>query len=243
MERSGLPGPRANLELAQAAADVVGSGALRSWAAIGPGDAGTNEPRGFLAVCGVIGLGRLAVEGDRGAVDELRQHANDPRWRVREAVAMALQRIGDADVNDLIRIARGWSSGSALERRATAAALAEPRLLTDPGAAAAAVGLFDRITASFVADPGDRKAEGPQALRKALGYGWSVVIAGDPQDGKAAFERWLDADDRDVRWICRENLKKARLVRMDRDWVAACRVRLVEAERGPEDPGAGLQWR
>jgi hypothetical protein len=225
MERSGLPGPRGNLELLDAAADVADADELRRWAAIGPDDAGTNEPRGFLAMCGVAGLGRLAVEGDGTAVDELRVHANDPRWRVREAVAIALQRIGDADLERMQATAESWAGGSAFERRAAVAAVAEPRLLRATAAAARAVTLLDRITSSFADDRADRRDDGPVALRKALGYAWSVVLLADPGDGKPAFERWLASGDTDVRWICRENLKKARLERMDAAWVAACRAR------------------
>jgi hypothetical protein len=121
-----------------------------------------------------------------------------------------------------LRIAEAWSDGTGYERRAAAAAVAEPRLLSDPAAARRAVAVYDHITGSFVADPGDRREDALRALRKTLGYGWSVVIVADPEHGKAAFERWTEADDRDVRWICRENLRKARLVRMDPDWVAAC---------------------
>jgi hypothetical protein len=232
MERSGLPGPRGNLELLDAAADVAEASEIRRWAAIGPDEAGTNEPRGFLAMCGVAGLGRLAVEGDRDAVGELRIHANDPRWRVREAVAIALQRIGDADLDELFDVAEAWSDGTANERRAAVAAVAEPRLLRDPSAAARAVTLFDRITASFVADPGDRRGDELRTLRKALGYGWSVAIVADPAHGKPAFERWLGSGDPDVRWICRENLKKARLSRMDPGWVGSCQRRTAGGTDG-----------
>jgi HEAT repeat protein len=228
LERSGLPGPRGNLELLDAAADVADPEEIRRWAAIGPNDAGTNEPRGFLAMCGVAGLGRLAVEGDGPAVDELRRHANDPRWRVREAVAIALQRIGDADLDGMQATAEAWADGTAYERRAAVAAVAEPRLLRDPVGARRAVALLDRITASFADDPGDRRGDAAVTLRKALGYAWSVVIVGDPQGGKTAFERWLGSDDRDVRWLCRENLKKARLERMDAAWVGECRERLAD---------------
>lgn len=222
MEHSGLPGLRGNLELLDAAADVASATEIRRWAAIGPDEAGTNEPRGFLAMCGVAGLGKLAVEGDRAAVGELRAQANDPRWRVREAVAIALQRIGDADLEALSRIVETWSGGSAYERRAAVAAVAEPRLLRDATFAARAVALCDRVTGGLAADPGDRRADDRITLRKALGYAWSVVIVADPGRGRPAFERWLASDDRDVRWICRENLKKARLSRMDAAWVAAC---------------------
>jgi hypothetical protein len=227
MTHSGLPGPRGNLELADAAADVTDPVTLRRWAAIGPDEAGTNEPRGFLAMCGVVGLGRLVAEGDRDAVAELRVHANDPRWRVRESVAIALQRVGDADLDEMASITDVWAEGTNYERRAAVAAVAEPRLLRALPAAARAVALLDRITASFASDPGDRRGDEPRALRKALGYAWSVVIVADPERGKPAFERWLEVDDRDVRWICRENLKKSRLARTDPAWVQRCADRLA----------------
>ena len=92
-EHSRLPGPRANLELMQAAADGADERSFREWIALGSGDDPTDE---FLAVCGLVGLGRLLAEGRRDLVGELYAYASDSRWRVREAVTMALQRVGDA---------------------------------------------------------------------------------------------------------------------------------------------------
>ncbi len=37
----------------------------------------------------------------------------------------------------------------------------------------------------------------------------------DPVDGKPLMEKWISHKDMDIRWICRENLKKNRLQRMD----------------------------
>ncbi len=49
-----------------------------------------------------------------------------------------------------------------------------------------------------------------RTLRKALGYGWSVVIAADPGAGLPMFQRPEGLQDRDIDWIVRENRKKAR---------------------------------
>jgi hypothetical protein len=57
------------------------------------------------------------------------------------------------------------------------------------------------------------------ALRKGLGYCWSVAVAALPVEGKALMEKWLVKQDKDVQWIMRENLKKNRLIRMDAEWV------------------------
>src|SRR4249919_398350 len=80
---SGLPGPRANLELARAAADQAPPGLVRELAA---------SDDEYLALCGAVGLGRLLAEGDPEAAGALHRLAGDARWRVREGVAMALQR-------------------------------------------------------------------------------------------------------------------------------------------------------
>jgi hypothetical protein len=58
LEHSGLPGPRGNLELAQAAADVCTLAELRRWARLGPEEAPTGTPEEFLSFCGVLRLAR-----------------------------------------------------------------------------------------------------------------------------------------------------------------------------------------
>jgi hypothetical protein len=42
----------------------------------------------------------------------------------------------------------------------------------------------------------------------------------DLECGKPRLECWARSPDPDVRWVVRENLKKARLVRQDPGWVA-----------------------
>ena len=119
----------------------------------------------------------------------------------------------------------GWAQGSRLEQRAAVAALCEPDLLRDAGQARTVLGVLVRITASVVSAP-DCRTEAFRALRKGLGYCWSVAVTALPEEGKPAMERWLECEDADVRWIMRENLRKARLERMDRDWVATWWARL-----------------
>ena len=62
--------------------------------------------------------------------------------------------------------------------------------------------------------------------RKGLAYCWSVAIAALPAAGKPLMERWLTSEDRDVRWIMRQNLQKQRLIRIDAGWVATSLARL-----------------
>lgn len=56
---SGLPGPRANLELAYAVALEDDAERFYAWARPGPEEAPENTPAVFLVVCGLLGLGRL----------------------------------------------------------------------------------------------------------------------------------------------------------------------------------------
>jgi hypothetical protein len=218
LSESHLPGPRANLELLQAVADEGTLAQFRRWLAIDAQQAPANDPREFLAACGAVGLGRLAAEGQHEVLEELRHHASDSRWRVREGVAMGLQRLGARDMDALLETMRIWSRGSCLERRAVVAALCEPVLLRDPAHAAAVLHMLDAITTSLLTAQ-DRHAGNFRVLRQALAYGWSVAVVALPSIGQPLLEKWLGSADPDVLWMARENLKKTRLKRMDAVWV------------------------
>jgi len=227
LQESGLPGPRGNLELAQVVADEGDLPLFRRYLTYTSGLAPANSPYEFLAFCGVVGFGRVIVKSgginaNRELVEVLRGCASDPRWRLREGVAMALQRIGEADMAGLLVEMGAWSRGTPLEQRAAAAALCEPRLLGQPEQVRQVLQILDDITTS-ITDVQDRRSPDFLALRKGLGYCWSVAVAALPDEGKAYMERWLADPDQDIRWIMRENLKKKRLVRLDADWVAKWR--------------------
>jgi hypothetical protein len=224
LAESGLPGPRGNIELAQAVADEGDRARFERYLAYTADVAPVNSPYEFLAFCGVVGLGRLLAEGEDDLLGTLRRCASDPRWRLREAVAMALQRLGDADMERLIAAMREWAGGAPLEQRAAAAALCEPRLLGQPGHARAVLGILDRITAS-IEGVEDRRSPEFRALRKGLGYCWSVAVVALPEEGKPLMEKWLACSDKDLRWIMRQNLNKRRLARMDGEWVERWRAK------------------
>jgi hypothetical protein len=245
LRESGLPGPRGNLELAAAVAEEGDRELFSSYLAHGPERAPANQPEEFLAFCGVLGLGHLIAEGDSALLEVLRPYASDPRWRTREAVAMALQAIGRADMAKLLGIAREWRKGSWLEKRAVIAGLAEPILLADPACVLQVLDIFDAVTADLQSvdmqsvdlqsvdlqaapfkDTEDRKEEGYRVLRQGLAYAWSVVAAALPAEGLIRMERWLADPDPDVRWLMKENLKKKRLVRVAPEWVAGWQARL-----------------
>jgi hypothetical protein len=218
LQESGLPGPRGNLELAQAVADEGNLNLFQRYVAYTAEQAPVNSPYEFLAFCGVVGLGRLLAEGNDSLLGDLRAHASDSRWRIREGVAMALQRSGDVDMESLITAMREWSRGTPLEQRAAAAALCEPRLLCQEEHARGALQILDEITAT-IEGATNRRGEEFLALRKGLGYCWSVAAAALPGEGKALMEKWMTATDGDIQWVMRENLKKTRLARVDAEWV------------------------
>jgi hypothetical protein len=212
---SNLPGPRGNLELAHAVAQEGRREQFLRWVALTPEFAPENTPAGYLAFCGVLGLGALLARGESdpaAVLALLRERASDPRWRVREAVATGLQLWGDGDMSDLLAEMDRWADGGYYEQRAAAAALCEPRLLRDPVAALATLDILDRITERVAAAPaGDRKADSYRTLRQALGYCWSVAVAAHPDAGVPRFRRWLAHPDLDAQWIMRENLGKKRI--------------------------------
>lgn len=223
LRESRLPGARANLELVQAVAEEGTETLFMGWLRYDPISAPTNTPEVFLPVCGVVGLGKILAQGKREALEILRRYAADPRWRVREAVCMALQRWGEVDMPALLEEMASWSRGSPWEQRAAAAALCEPKLLMEEAHARKVLQILDEITVS-VSTSAERKNEAFQVLRKGLGYCWSVAAAALPEEGKALMEKWFASRDSDVNWIMRENLKKKRMERMDAEWVKKWRL-------------------
>jgi len=251
---SGLPGPRGNLELAQVVADLGDLELFQYFLTFTPQQAPTNNPAEFLAFCGVVGLGCLVAAGNEGPAPRnegpaprnegpaprnegpaprneghlasLRLFAADPRWRIREGVAMALQRIGQADMGKLLLIAEDWSQGGWLEKRAVIAGLAEPALLKQPDHVRRALQIFDQVTESLQLAP-DRKNDAYRVLRQGLGYGWSVLVAALPADGIQHLDRWMADPDPDIRWVMRENLKKKRLLKAGPERIYAWREALA----------------
>src|SRR5216684_1509465 len=72
---SGLPGPRANLELVEAVGEEADADLLWRLSA-------SNDE--FLALCGTAGLGRLAATDSKAVLVRLKELGSDQRWRVRE---------------------------------------------------------------------------------------------------------------------------------------------------------------
>src|SRR5947209_6753524 len=111
-KHSGLPGPRANLELV--AAVVEEGDADRLWRL----SASRDE---FLALCGTAGLGRIALLEPDTVMTWLGELASDPRWRVREGVAIALPPPGRESMPKLMAQMKVWSRGDSFVQGAVGA--------------------------------------------------------------------------------------------------------------------------
>ncbi len=220
-EHSNLPGPRANIELAQAFAHIGTLMDFKKLIRLDVDEAPENTPEEFLTFCGVLGYGQyLAKYHDSGLLKQLRERANDSRWRIREAVAMALQSVGKKNMPRLVQYAKTWAEGTYLEQRAAVAALCEPDLLKTRSDCFAVFDLLDWVTATIVQNDEHQDDEGYQILKKALSYCWSVAVAILPEKGKPMMERWMKEKHPIVRKIMRQNLKKKRLEKIEPEWTA-----------------------
>jgi hypothetical protein len=206
-KHSGLPGARANLELVEAVGEEAD--ADRLWRLSSSNDE-------FLALCGTAGLGKVALMEPETVMTWLQELASDPRWRVREGVAIALQHIGREDMPHLLAEMQAWSGGGHYVQRAAAAGLCEPALLEEREHAVQTLVILDQITTSLAASR-DRKDDGFRVLRQALGYCWSVAAAAAPENGRPYFEKWMQSKDKDVAWVMKSNLAKARMAALRGD--------------------------
>jgi hypothetical protein len=231
---SNLPGPRGNLELALAFADLCADACPQRgdrsagrepqplWALCAgmartsPKQAPVNAPEELIPFCGALGIGAIGAVSPplfHPALVALRRLANDPRWRMREAVCFGLQRLLAMQPQATLDTLAVWvAPGEWLEMRAAAAAVAEPALLKDERTASAALQLHRDIIDHLLAAE-DRRAEPCRVLRKGLGYTLSVVVRALPEEGFALMAQLVVSGDPDALWIVKQNLKKKRLVR------------------------------
>ncbi|QQO09485.2 hypothetical protein [Breznakiella homolactica] len=232
LEHSNLPSPRGNLELLHEFSRQADAAAIKECLAYIKTDT-ANSPEEFAGMCGIVGYGLYHSDDIPGTVKFLRPYASHGSWRIREAVAIAFQEIaakgipprqGRKDFSKeknpflerLLEETAPWIQGNPLEQRALAAAFCEPKLLTNAAANKRILRLLQTITNTF--ENSGSLSDDEKVLRKTLGYGWSVVIAAQPEEGKKLFESMAGSTNKHIRWIAKENLKKNRLIKMDENW-------------------------
>lgn len=189
---------------------------LMEWSRRSVAEAPANDPGEFLPFCAIQAMGAcysaLSAERKKEGLSVLKEAMNDSRWRVREAAAIALQRIGEQDFSLLEQWFGEWlEQANALERRAFMAALAHPPLLGVREHTRFGLRLAERILQDWAKGlPISGKEEG-RVLNKGLEYALSVMIEKEPVEGFALMRRIAAMRDKRMDRILRANLSKARL--------------------------------
>jgi hypothetical protein len=180
---SGLPGPRVNLQLALGfAADCARLGSKADALAYGMANLSASELRGaspqeFLSMCGVLAVGARAAVAKENAVREkalllLEEKADDPRFRVRDAVPLALAMLGAKMKGDLAERVEPWMDRY-FHATAVIRALADPTWLetfaVDDYYAPITL-LHDAFMLAHEAPRSAARYPGHKALVEALGY-------------------------------------------------------------------------
>jgi hypothetical protein len=232
VRHSALPGPRLDLRLVDRFARAVGDlvrdgtadldrleGLLDGWAATSDVEAPVTEPTVVLPCAAVAAYGEVGAVWPAWWPDEmrkLRRAAGDRRWRVREIVAVALQRLLAADGERTSAELLAWAADDdPLVVRAAVAATADPPLLRRPELHEAFTAIQRRAVATFHAIAADRRRDDTtRVLRQALGFTLGVVAVGTNDAAVLVETATLAASgDADLAWVVRRNLAAARLVR------------------------------
>ena len=239
LQNSNLPGKRGNIELAFSFGDFIeeiyASEKSRCFQycldLISEYDENKNEygNEEFLPFCAIIALGRIA-KNNTNKQDEilvlLKGNAKDERWRIREAVAMALQDLLDVYPSKIIDELKKWiSEKNYLIHRAIVAGLAEPRFMKNEDIAKVSFEIHKHII-RIVEDEKDVKDKDFNVLVKGLCYTLSVIITGIQDDGFDYLEELANKKNPVVKKIVRENLKKNRLKLLNENKVSALQEKL-----------------
>jgi hypothetical protein len=231
-ENSRLPGPRANLELAQDLSHLLaqaiaqhpeGVNSLLTYFVNGDRrpESSTSAIE-FTMLCGVISYGICAAKHPdwrEQTLSLLSHHATSVYWRVREGVAIAYQHLLAADRERTLKhLGHLATHGDFLQQRAAVAAVAEPPILHAIDIIDGALHIQQLVLERLHAVPAsERKNEEFRVLRRTLGYTVSVVTAAAPQRGFALLRECAGWNDKDIRWVVAENLKKRRLAKFVAD--------------------------
>ena len=238
---SGLPGPRANMGVLEAFADECAARGERadalliSLAKLDADHAPGATPLEFLPMCGVAAIGARAAD-DPKARDQLlailHECADDLRFRVREAVPIALARVGATAGDALVPALEEWTNGF-FHAAAVLRALADPAFVTKLGKLEPVVARLDEAFALAESAPrSTQRYPGYKALLDALAIA-PAVLAG--RFGVPIFDqlvRWSSVKEPALRDAIEKNLGGSRLVGRHAPEIARVRAAL-EGSKGP----------
>ncbi|MHA2073652.1 MAG: hypothetical protein ACW97X_03460 [Candidatus Hodarchaeales archaeon] len=226
INNSNLPGRRANLELGKAFIKTIEDHLVKDseqmWNLLlkllnfTPETAPTNDPQEFLPFCATWALGIIGAKVDQyssSSISKIKILANDPRWRMREAVAKALHILLRNKDLGLINELKNWVNREEwLIMRAVATGVANPSLLEDLEYSEVSLDLHKQIF-HRIKEVTNNKTEEFKALKKGLGYSLSVVVQAIPEDGFKFMNEYATSNNEDIIKILKDNLKKNRLTK------------------------------
>jgi hypothetical protein len=248
--QSGLPGPRVNTSLAVAFAHECARLGPKAddlayrMANLPPDEARGASGKEFLSVCGVLAVGAHAMVAKEDAVRDralalLEEKADDPRFRVRDAVPLALAMMGQKMRADLAGRVETWMDRY-FHAAAVIRALAEPMWLETFEHADYAQPI-DLLQSAFVlAHEAPRSAfryPGHKALVEALG---SVPRAVARRFSQQMFDRYAIWAERvkvpELREAILQNIADTQMKKPFREEIVRIKE-LIEIGKGPpRDP-------
>jgi hypothetical protein len=246
---SKLPGPRPNLELAErfalacAARGRAGEALATKLATLHPDVAPGATELEFLPMCGVTALGARAASDPKSVprlLPVLEAAAEDLRWRVREAVAPAVARVGALVGEELLDRIEPWMLGF-FPATSVLVAMARPEWLARlEGSGLALVRLEQAFMLARNADRSAERYPGYNALVVALGTAPSELGA---RFGPPVFDvlvRMSDVKEPVLREAIAKNLESQRLARRFGEDVARVRRALEASAPKARDPRSNV---
>jgi hypothetical protein len=193
----------------------------------------------FLPLCGVLGLGARAADDPKietRVLATLHDAAEDPRFRVRDAVPLALARIGERAGDALVSELASWMDGYH-HAAAVILALADQRWLSVLGDGTEAIARLDEAYLLAKNAPSSAlRWPGFKALVEALGKAPGILAA---RFGVPVFDRlvaWSDTSMPELRGAIEQNLKSNKLAGRFADEIKRVHAAIAAAATPPRDP-------
>lgn len=240
LEHSNMPGRMANITLVSVVADIMGSDTtiasswyptLSEWFRR---ETTGDDPETLLVLCAVESFGAIYNQKNGQSLIELEHYfvdaLNDGRWRVREIVTETYKRIGINSYTDL-EILFNWILQGALtplEMRGLLATVAHPDILKTTEQLNYAQMMMERAFDYYLNfDATTYSKEDKIVLKKGLSFAPSVIISKNPEQGFAFFEELIEKNEKQLKPILKNNLKKKRVESVDSEKVAELLNRLL----------------
>ncbi len=248
MRGSKLPGTRMNDDLADAFALACrAAGPKAQTLALGMARLTPDEAPGataleFLPVCGLYALTAAAVANPQASagrallLEELHARADDPRFRVRDAVVLCLARVGAATGDALVADVAPWMDGY-FHAAAVLTALTNETWLTALHDAAGVVArIDDAFTLAREAPRAAARWPGHKALLAALSRTPGVVAS---RFGVPVFDmlvRWTASKDPVLREVVEASLGARQLTGRHAQELERVRAALIDTRAPARNP-------